>query len=175
MGLSDSLWSTEVCLHEVITGKLIYLHLAQWPQKAVIGLDLQLVFHLKRASANIVQGWKEIGISLLQDTWKYFGFVFIVEKLKTKQEDKALLSLRHFHLIFGWFTVTWWHSRLLKILYCIFSLPFKKEVLTPFWIIINTSFLLWNQVLDFYLKLLCIDFTLKRKKQIRFSTIVFSL
>lgn len=54
-------------------------------------------------------------------------FVFIIEKLKITWQDKALLSLRHFCLIFGWFTVTWWRSSLLKILYCIFSLPFKKQ------------------------------------------------
>lgn len=111
--------------------------------------------------------------TLLKRYMEVFFACFKIEKLKTKQEDKALLSLRHLHFIFCWFTVTLWQSILLKILYCIFSLPFKKMVPTPFKIIINTSFLLWNcfrlcQTTLYWL-------SIKEKKQIYFSAIVFNL
>lgn len=78
----DSLWHAEVGLHEVIVGKLICFHVARWPQKALIGLGLQLVFHLKTASANAVQGWKEITSLLLQNSWKCVLFCFYNRKAK---------------------------------------------------------------------------------------------
>lgn len=86
------------------------------------------------------KGWKEISIPLLQVLWKLF--YFYNGNNENKAGDKALQYPRNFHLLFGWCTVTWWHSSLLKILNSICLLPLKKTGLTPFETITNNSFLL---------------------------------
>lgn len=75
-------------------------------------------------------------------SYKFCGNYFYNGNNEDKAEDKALQYLRNFHLLFGWLTVTWWRSSLLKILYSTCLLPLKKTGLTPFETITNNSFLL---------------------------------
>lgn len=57
-------------------------------------LSLQLVFHLKTASANTVQGRGGKNQIALLTKFMEICFVFIREKLKITWQGKALLSLR---------------------------------------------------------------------------------